>query len=273
MLDFKLAEFINQINPSMSSERLIELTLEFIYKKFGLAGYSFNSMLKGKATSKKAIFLFSNLMLELFFNKKPSHKVTKEIELILALAEKFVAYAESLQRSKSFATTDRLTGLFNKAYFMGILKNMKARREHFCLALLDLDNFKRFNDRFGHQQGDAFLQELGKIIKENLKHGEFACRYGGEEFCIILKSNLKEAYLRIDALRKRIANINGIITASIGLVESSDSYDFTEIVRKADELMYRAKKTGKNKVCIESKKEGFFSRIIRLIKNKNLKQT
>jgi len=254
-------EFAKQLNPTISKEKLIEQTLFFIFKRFKLNGCLFGQLRYGDASNNKKELKFADDYAVFYFNKKPKMQEIKLIKMIIDIAENFFVYCESFQNSKNFATTDRLTGLYNKAYFMGILKNIKNRNERFCLAMLDLDNFKKFNDRFGHQQGDLLLKELGQIIRENIKHGEFACRYGGEEFCIVFKSNIKEAYLRVDMLRKRIASINGIVTASIGLVASSNE-PFYVLVKNADSLMYKAKKSGKNRVALMGEKRPFLSRLL-----------
>jgi len=261
-----LYNFVCSISPLFDKERLVEKTIEFLAEHFNAKCF-FENRAYGKGQGKTRLdFSFLGKKLSLLLQDKDQANV-ELIRMLLSISENFVAYSEAFKKSKDFATTDRLTGLYNKAYFMGILKRIKQRKEDFCLAMLDLDNFKKFNDRFGHQQGDVVLKKVGEIIASSLGHGEFACRYGGEEFCIIFKSDLRETYKRAEVIRKKIAAINGIVTASIGLVKSSDE-PFHFLVKKADALMYEAKRSGKNRVAVASRKRrqglaGFLKRLFR----------
>lgn len=251
-----VSEFLKTISPTMTKDEICKRTLTFLFEKLKLS-CRLNDLKLGDENGKKELIKFAENYLVVYLRRKTNLEF---IRIMLEIAERYIVYSELFQSSKKFATTDRLTGLFNKAYFMGILKNMKARKENFWLAMLDLDNFKKFNDSFGHQQGDILLKQVGEIIRTELKHGEFACRYGGEEFCIVLKSN---AYARTEALRKRIAIINGIVTASIGLTKSSNE-SFYELIKRADKLMYKAKKSGKNKIIYDRYEGSILSKLINL---------
>jgi len=159
---------------------------------------------------------------------------------------------------------DPLTGLLNRRYMGIILKDVLELSQYsdtpFSIAILDIDDFKRINDEYGHLVGDCILREVGKILKEFFRKGDYIFRYGGEEFLIIMPStSLDEAIKILNALRERIENhtflcrdSNLKITVSIGVC--SDIYkgdkDPMFYVRCADVKLYRAKKTGKNRVIV-----------------------
>ncbi len=157
---------------------------------------------------------------------------------------------------------DPLTGLYNRRYMDETLARelKRAFRENksLCVAMLDLDNFKRFNDVNGHEAGDEVLTFMGIVLKENFRMSDVACRFGGEEFLIILTdSNLSTAYPRLDALRKQIKNGEVFfnhhklppITISIGIAEAiKDGSSVKEIIDAADKALYAAKAGGRDRV-------------------------
>jgi len=261
-----LYEFICSVSPLISKENIIEKTISFLVGNFNASCF-FDGRKFGNTTQPKKLkrfdFRFVGKQLSLYSEKIDPEQIDL-INMLLHISENFISYSEIFKKSKHFAITDSLTGLYNKAYFMRILRNMKNRNEKFCVAMLDLDDFKKFNDTFGHQQGDLVLKRVGEILKDSLVPGEFACRYGGEEFCIILKSNIDIAYKRMEMIRKKIAMINGIVTASIGLIDSCEG-PFHVLIKKADSLMYKAKKKGKNRVVIKEKRS-FLDRLHGLLK-------
>jgi diguanylate cyclase (GGDEF)-like protein len=123
--------------------------------------------------------------------------------------------------------------------------------------MLDIDNFKHYNDTLGHPMGDKVLQEFGRIIKENIRKNDWACRYGGEEFAIILpNTNKEETFKFAERLRLKIEQYKfpqeeiqpqQKITASIGIATfPDDASNKDELIYKADMAMLEAKKRGKN---------------------------
>lgn len=164
--------------------------------------------------------------------------------------------------------TDSLTDLWNHGFFQYTLSAEieKARNDKYPVSLLmiDLDNFKQFNDQYGHQIGDQVLCRLSKILKNSSRDSDCVCRYGGEEFSIILPNIGKEqAYEIAERLREEIAGhkfsqLNGYpdlgITVSIGLASFPDDADQKEdLISKADKAMYVAKFSGKNQTCLAEK--------------------
>ena len=110
------------------------------------------------------------------------------------------------------ATRDPLTGLFNRRYLEDTLPReihrSLRRKSTLCLAMLDLDNFKRLNDTYGHEAGDVVLREWGRVLRESLRMSDIACRFGGEEFVIVLPdSTLSDASQRIDDVRILFENL------------------------------------------------------------------
>jgi len=157
---------------------------------------------------------------------------------------------------------DPLTGLFNRRYLDEVLsqtlKQATREKRSLCVAMFDVDNFKYFNDTNGHAAGDEILRNVGSLLKEHFRESDIACRFGGEEFCIVLlNTNISLAYNRLQVIRETIKNmkitLNEIslptITVSIGIAEApQNGTTVIEIINAADEALYLAKKNGKDKI-------------------------
>jgi diguanylate cyclase (GGDEF)-like protein len=169
---------------------------------------------------------------------------------------------------EKLAKTDALTGLNNHLTFHKYLDDLLEHSQNFSIqmALLDIDNFKRINDTFGHQAGDTILKYTSEKIKEMITPDDFIARYGGEEFAIIfVEKSMEESYQILERIRKemhstlhRVIN-NQCITVSVGLHEYLIGDEKNELFEGADQALYTAKHTGKNKTIIFSNqnKEGF----------------
>jgi len=164
---------------------------------------------------------------------------------------------EELRR---LSNTDGLTALFNRRHLDESLQSEleRARRYHLPLSVLmfDIDHFKKFNDTYGHDQGDRVLQAVATTLRGALRNQDYPCRYGGEEFAAILPNTAKAgAYSLAERLRKDIErmSVDGLkVTISIGVAEYPD-HDVTEqarLIEAADAAMYEAKRSGRNRVCI-----------------------
>jgi diguanylate cyclase (GGDEF)-like protein len=165
---------------------------------------------------------------------------------------------------KDDSMRDSLTGLFNRRVLEEMLELEQRKREAVPLSLLliDLDNFKAINDSFGHPAGDAVLRSAAATLTENSRGADLVVRYGGEEFAVMLPSTSASIALEVgERLRKCIENkaveFNGNrirVTASLGIAHRSgkDPFPVKEIMSQADQALYQAKKTGKNKVCFYS---------------------
>jgi diguanylate cyclase (GGDEF)-like protein len=164
-------------------------------------------------------------------------------------------------RMKDLAMRDGLTGLFNRRIFDETLAQQakSSNMRPVSLLLFDLDNFKRVNDTFGHQSGDQVLKSFAGILKESCRGHDLVARFGGEEFAIILSQTKAAAAHAIaqrirNRLEKTVFTFDGRqiqITASIGLAtcQEGDTIFTANLVKQADQALYQAKRTGKNKVC------------------------
>jgi two-component system cell cycle response regulator len=162
----------------------------------------------------------------------------------------------------SAATSDGLTRLFNHAYFkrfLGLEVKRSLRQGHpTALAMLDIDDFKSCNDCLGHLAGDRVLTEVGQLIRGGVREIDLAARYGGEEFVVVLPyTELSGAKVVAERLRTRVEahrflNSEAVrVTVSVGLaVCPADASSAEELIRASDERLYRAKREGKNRVCL-----------------------
>jgi diguanylate cyclase (GGDEF)-like protein len=161
------------------------------------------------------------------------------------------------------STRDSLTGLFNRRYMEETLEReiYRAAREGGSLGviMIDLDHFKAYNDRYGHAAGDALLRELGATLRDNVRAEDIACRYGGEEFTIILPNATKEdtrrraELLREEARRldERDGPVRGSVTLSMGVAAFPDDGTTGDaVVIAADRAMYHAKTHGRDQVAL-----------------------
>lgn len=185
----------------------------------------------------------------------------------------YTAIAGSRERSKLFdlATRDGLTGLFVIRHFREIMNQevVQAQLGRYPLAviLIDIDNFKKINDTYGHPAGDMVLKKVAEMvctncrIKRPLNKVDFVARYGGEELIICLKSKLSDAALKVgERIRKAVEQtvfewegqkIPVTISLGVGSLHAGENVPDL-MVRRADEALYRAKRNGKNQVCIET---------------------
>ncbi|MEZ4484111.1 MAG: diguanylate cyclase [Syntrophotaleaceae bacterium] len=184
----------------------------------------------------------------------------------LKLRQEREQLSHSERRHKELALTDSLTGLYNRRYFTAQtdleIESADRLGQKLTLMMLDVDNFKSFNDRYGHQEGDRVLACLGKIMLACVREKDVPCRYGGEEFAIILpggqNSTAVEIYERIN--KELLANRFGAdsqkagrITMSIGVAEHLPGEPAENLVRRADQALYEAKARGRNQIIIASR--------------------
>jgi diguanylate cyclase (GGDEF)-like protein len=174
--------------------------------------------------------------------------------------------AHALQELQEQASTDPLTGLFNRRHMWEFLRRewIRARRGKSSLAMImiDLDYFKRVNDTYGHSAGDRVLMEVADLLKTQIRASDIACRFGGEEFALVLSdASLAAVERRVDGLRDAIRRLAprhrgvalGGITASFGVALFPDhASDPESLLRAADEALYRAKNSGRDRYVISS---------------------
>jgi diguanylate cyclase (GGDEF)-like protein/PAS domain S-box-containing protein len=176
------------------------------------------------------------------------------------------------KKLERIAITDGLTGVYNRGYFNNMYKKLissaKYQKDKFTLSILDLDNFKLYNDTYGHPAGDYVLVKLSRLLQDNINHdSDFIFRLGGEEFGIILQYyTKKEAQDKIETLRKKIQELNiehklnnpPVMTASFGFAWvdfSADDVDELELYSLVDKALYIAKESGRNRVQQDIKLE------------------
>ncbi len=194
-----------------------------------------------------------------------SRRYERRLKLAHTLAEQIsLALANLMLREtlKYQSVRDPLTGLFNRRHMEEVLDRelVRAKRTErpVCLLMIDIDNFKRFNDSYGHEAGDLLLRELGTTLKAQVRGGDFACRYGGEEFLLIMMETDREAATdRAEELRRQVAALQvpyrgemlRQVTVSIGIAGFPANGEKAEqIVRAADGALYRAKREGRDRV-------------------------
>ncbi len=165
------------------------------------------------------------------------------------------------------AIRDPLTGLYNRRFLEESLDRelAHARRDkrNICIAMIDVDNFKSFNDRYGHKVGDMILKSLGDILLANTRKSDVSCRYGGEEFVVVMPNATTEgARKRAHHWRKAFQllqnSFNGQelqATISVGLASfPADGKDWETVLHAADEALYESKRRGKNRVTVYQEK-------------------
>ena len=163
---------------------------------------------------------------------------------------------------REIARTDSLTGLSNRRHLDETLSKEFDRAHRYGqplgLLLLDVDNFKDLNDTYGHGRGDQVLRALGRLLKEHFRDVDHPCRFGGEEFAVVLPgTGLAAALETAERLRRRIesSNFSGLpITMSIGVgaLPETKATDAEGLLTASDRALYQAKRTGRNKVCLAS---------------------
>ncbi len=170
---------------------------------------------------------------------------------------------EHISKLEDLVNKDGLTGVFNHRYFHDSLKEKiilsEKNGEPISMIFVDIDYFKHYNDLYGHQRGDEVLRDIGSILKKNIRNTDIAARYGGEEFALILPNTTEDqALLMADRIRALIEKTkfygeenqpNGVLTASMGVsVYPVKAKSDIELIKSADDALYRAKFFNKNRV-------------------------
>ena len=167
---------------------------------------------------------------------------------------------ENINKIANFANKDFLTGLFNRRYFYDDMQEYLASLEEnpmpYAVAVIDIDGLKNINDKYGQDSGDKILKLLAKKLIDDTKSSDIAARFGGGEFCVLLKNVSQEDAVKFFVgLRAAIAanpinikNESVKISVSIGVTFGKSDYNVDEILELADEALYRAKENGKNRV-------------------------
>jgi diguanylate cyclase (GGDEF)-like protein len=199
-------------------------------------------------------------------SREPNAYSNSQVRLLEKVAAQIAAPIENAQlyaRMEEKSRVDVLTGLFNRRHFEEQMKEEVARHSRygdvFSIFMIDLDDFKAYNDIHGHVAGDVLLGQIGRIIKSSVRSVDQAFRYGGDEFFVILPQTSKDdAHIVAERTRERInretENKAVMVSCSIGLASYPvDGAVADELVEMADNALYHAKRTGGNRICLSSK--------------------
>jgi diguanylate cyclase (GGDEF)-like protein len=145
-----------------------------------------------------------------------------------------------------WAYRDFLTGVWNRKYFTYRIKKellgKKQTKQSLCLALVDLDNFKRVNDTYGHGVGDEVIKQVANVLMTNVRYTDSVVRLGGDEFAIIFPgTEIKKAKIISERIRKMVDARCEHVTVSVGLVEINDTINVSEVMDLVDSVLYKAK--------------------------------
>ncbi len=173
----------------------------------------------------------------------------------------------SLTRAEEIGNRDGLTALGNRRFFDNALAEEIARAREFggelCIALADIDHFKKINDKFGHVAGDMVLKLFAELLMTNVKGQDKAARFGGEEFAILFPdSPLSDATVAVNQIQKQLEGKQwavaasgeriGAVTASFGVARLQASESAEDLIRRADAKLYEAKSSGRNRVLVDT---------------------
>jgi diguanylate cyclase len=194
---------------------------------------------------------------------------TNELSITLEKSRSQVAALRSkLVEAQAIGMRDSLTSLGNRRSFdSNLAKEIAAARSQgtdMCLMMGDLDHFKKVNDNYGHPFGDRVLKHFAELLLKHIKDGDIAARVGGEEFAVILpQTTLESATALTDQIRSRLetqqwmnaqsGQLFSKITASFGIVRLGEKDDAETLVKRADTMLYEAKRTGRNRIVIDGK--------------------
>ena len=203
-----------------------------------------------------------------FNNRKIQESDLTPLAMFSSHGAMAIENARLYEKIEALAVTDGLTQVYNHRYFQDALKAelnrlerySKEKSESVSLMMLDIDNFKKYNDIYGHQSGDAVLTEIGLILKGLSRKVDIVARYGGEEFVVMMPATPKEgAAIFAERVRAGIETYKFEmrdgqllhVTVSVGVsTYSTDAKTPQALIELADKCLYRAKSEGKNRVCI-----------------------
>lgn len=220
--------------------------------------------------------LYYDISLEIKNFEKLSKFTTKSVIICSLLAFVFFLFImyitssrnleikEYQKKLKNLADTDSLTNLFNRRYFYKManhfLELSKRNHESISICMIDIDNFKKINDSYGHQEGDNVIKILSKELLSLTRCSDMVARYGGEEFIILFpNTNINGAVTiaekicsTIRNLNQKELNLNLNFTISIGVSEYHNNQNLDDFINQADYALYTAKNSGKDRVCVKN---------------------
>jgi len=184
--------------------------------------------------------------------------------IVQARVKTHITLKNQRDQLKYEAVHDKLTGLYNRYQLdqegYRKFKHALRKKSHFTVVMIDIDNFKNVNDSYGHIIGDEVLKSIANLLKRNRRVEDFVVRYGGEEFLMLLEEcNIEDAYAISESLRKDIETLNpaGVeVSASFGIATLKEKHiGMDELLKDADDALYKAKDSGRNKVVVFNSKD------------------
>lgn len=274
-----LIDYLDTILAAVSLDRLVELTCNFLVSEFNLSNCSvffedrkFMFLPRNYDVFEQGLFAELREFRNIIFKKTGAGLpgfalavplvVDKEFlgafvlysefgfddkDTVDVISQKFLraaSIAKEFQSSRECAARDYLTGLCNRTA-LNQLSNEVSKDT--CVLMLDIDDFKKFNDEQGHLAGDDILARFGKCILSWKSAVDVCVRYGGEEFLIKTEGEVGSVVKRADLLRETVFKECGL-SISVGVASCLDLVKFSDLVAQADKALYRAKHTGKNRV-------------------------
>jgi diguanylate cyclase (GGDEF)-like protein len=191
----------------------------------------------------------------------PSDEIRSDVEVVVRRASERLAMLRAFQVSETEANSDSLTGLLTRRSLQSRTRDLRESGLSYSVAYADLDHFKLLNDVFGHDAGDRALRTFSQVLRDALRPSDIACRYGGEEFVIVLPScGTDEAVAVLERVRERIAlrletGHLPHFTVSFGVASSEQAIDLEGTVALADGALLRAKAAGRDRIIVASRAE------------------
>ena len=254
------------LNEDSDNEDKILQEFEAIHKRSGDDFYIdlFKILVNLTFTREKAEFYWNEILKHM---NSLNIKVGRKIGFRVSLLDYFININKFLrnpkiielrfyERTMKYALIDELTGVYNRKYLdiclSSELNRSKRYNEVLTVLLLDIDNFKKFNDTYGHMEADKILEKMGKILKKSCREEDTICRYGGEEFIVICpETNSKGVVVIAERIREFLKEEGNSITVSGGVASYPlDAETEHELLKRADKAMYTSKFNGKNCITI-----------------------
>ena len=245
-LDVVVEKYMSFPVDTIGKDSSIKVALEFLKRKH----YKRDGCLSGIITQKELISLTYSRWAILM---KEYHEELHEINIMLE---------NKNRKYETLASTDSLTGLYNRYKFSELYltsyTTMIQRHNDMSLIILDIDFFKKVNDIYGHNTGDAVLVQVAHTLLKTLRNIDIVCRWGGEEFLILLPTAsldntcILAEKLRVNIEQLQIDGVNGV-TISLGVSQVREGEEMQESIDRADKALYLAKKSGRN--CVKSEEE------------------
>ncbi len=192
------------------------------------------------------------------WRNKPVYDENGNFVEILSIGSDYTEQKKLKDKLKELAEKDSLTGIYNRRKFLDILEKEIEKSKRYdnklSILLMDIDDFKKINDTYGHEVGDFVLKLFSTLVIKNIRKSDIFARWGGEEFVILTFTDLNEAKILGEKICHVVSSFKfddlDKVTVSIGITDYKDSENINSFINRADSLMYKAKKSGKNKVAV-----------------------